>query len=109
VIRTPLLQGGKHGIFLGSVPVERQRQLVGEFFERFRPMPAAVFARKTLDRIARNRAIVIVPAWWRVLWWVERACPAFTSFLARKGFERGQRLFEESESRAPLTARREAK
>ena len=92
VIRTPLLQGGKHGIFLGPLPVDRQRQLVADFFERFRPMPAPVFARKTLDRIARNRAIVIVPGWWRILWWVERASPAFTSFLARKGFERGQRL-----------------
>jgi len=92
VIRTPLLQGGKHGIFLGPLPVERQRQLFADFFERFRPMPAPVFARKTLDRVARNRAIVIVPAWWRILWWLERASPAFTSFLARKGFEREQRL-----------------
>jgi NAD(P)-dependent dehydrogenase (short-subunit alcohol dehydrogenase family) len=92
VIRTPLLQGGKHGIFLGPLPVERQRQLFADFFERFRPMPAPVFARKTLDRVARNRAIVIVPAWWRILWWLERSSPAFTSFLARKGFERGGRL-----------------
>jgi NAD(P)-dependent dehydrogenase (short-subunit alcohol dehydrogenase family) len=108
VIRTPLLQGGKHGIFLGPESVERQRQLFAEFFERFRPMPASVFARKTLDRVARNRAIVIVPAWWRILWWLERASPAFTAFVARKGFEREQRRFEESASRAPLAARREA-
>jgi NAD(P)-dependent dehydrogenase (short-subunit alcohol dehydrogenase family) len=96
VIRTPLLQGGKHGIFLGSVPVDRQRQLVGEFFERLRPMAAPVFARKVLDRVARNRAIVIVPGWWRILWWVERASPAFTSFLARKSFERAQQLLDET-------------
>lgn len=109
VIRTPLLQGGKHGIFLGPESEERQRQLFAEFFERFRPMPAPVFARKTLDRVARNRGIIIVPGWWRMLWVLERASPALTSFLARKGFEREQRRLEESESRVPLAARRAAK
>ena len=109
VIRTPLLQGGKHGIFLGPESVERQRQRFADFFERFRPMPAPVFARKTLDRVARDRGIIIVPGWWRMLWWLERASPALTSFLARKGFEREQRRLEESESRAPLAARRAAK
>jgi hypothetical protein len=53
-------------------------------------MPAETFARKALDRIARNQAIIIVPAWWRVFWWMERAAPSLWAFLGRKGYERGR-------------------
>jgi len=92
VIRTPLLRGGRHGIFVGSIPETRQRELFGEFFERLRPMPAAVFAQKALDQVARGTEIIIVPAWWRVLWWLERASPALASFIARRAAERGRQL-----------------
>ena len=98
VIRTPLIQGGKHGIFLGPIPEERQRELALEFFERFRPMPTSVFARKALDQVARNKAIIVIPAWWRILWWLERASPPLSLFLARMGFERGRKLLQEAET-----------
>jgi short-subunit dehydrogenase len=96
VIRTPLIQGGKHGVFLGPIPEARQRALAGEFFERLRPMPVSVFADKALDRVARNQAIIIVPGWWRLLWWIERASPSLAQFIARKGAEQArQRLAAE--------------
>jgi NAD(P)-dependent dehydrogenase (short-subunit alcohol dehydrogenase family) len=91
VIRTPLIRGGKHGVFLGRVPEERQRALAAEFFERLRPMPVATFAEKALDRVARNQAIIIVPGWWRLFWWAERASPALAMFLARKGVEQARK------------------
>jgi NAD(P)-dependent dehydrogenase (short-subunit alcohol dehydrogenase family) len=96
VIRTPLLQGGKHGIFLAPAPEGRQREIVLEFFERMRPMPAPVFARKALDQIARNKAIIVIPGWWKVLWWIERASPALSLFLTRKGYERNRKLLLDS-------------
>jgi NAD(P)-dependent dehydrogenase (short-subunit alcohol dehydrogenase family) len=105
VIRTPLLRGGKHGIFLGSMPETRQRELVVEFFERLRPMPASVFARKALDQVARNKEIIIIPAWWRVLWWLERASPTLASFVAWKGAERGRQMLLEAD---PVAHRRSA-
>jgi NAD(P)-dependent dehydrogenase (short-subunit alcohol dehydrogenase family) len=92
VIRTPMLRGGKHGIFLGPVPEEKQRELGPEFFERLRPMSPSVFARKVLDQVARNKGIIIVPSWWRVWWWLERSSPALALFLARKIFERNREL-----------------
>lgn len=101
-IRTPILHGGKHGIFLGPVPEARQRELVLEFFERLRPMPAALFAQKALDQIARDREIIIVPGWWKLFWWLERASPALMSFLARKAVERGRALVA---AEAPVTTR----
>jgi NAD(P)-dependent dehydrogenase (short-subunit alcohol dehydrogenase family) len=94
VIRTPLIQGGKHGIFLGRLPEARQRALAQTFFERLRPMPAATLASKALDRIARNQAVIILPAWWRVLWWMERASPSLMLFMARKGVEQARRRLE---------------
>jgi len=90
VIRTPILEGGRHGIFLASEFPEAQRKIARDFFEQFRPMPPETFARKALDRIARNQAIIIVPAWWRVFWWMERAAPSLWAFLSRKGYERGR-------------------
>jgi NAD(P)-dependent dehydrogenase (short-subunit alcohol dehydrogenase family) len=90
VIRTPLLQGGRHGMFLGRVPEARQRQLAAEFFGALRPMSPPLFAGKVLDRVARNRAVVILPAWWRVLWWLTRVSPALMGFLARKGVEQSR-------------------
>jgi NAD(P)-dependent dehydrogenase (short-subunit alcohol dehydrogenase family) len=87
VIRTPLLSGGVHGIFLGAVPEGTQRQWMKSRFELMRPMDATTFARKTLDRVARNRAIIIVPSWWKAFWWLERMSPALSLWLAAKGFE----------------------
>ncbi len=98
VIRTPLMQGGKHGIFLGPIPEARQRAFALEFFERLRPMPASVFAQKALDQIARNKAIIILPAWWRVFWWLERASPALTLFIARKGAEQARKRLRDAEA-----------
>jgi short-subunit dehydrogenase len=83
VIRTPLLEGGKHGVFLRTIEVERQGQLMRAFFERFRPMDSVAFARAVLAQLARNREIIIVPGWWKLLWWLDRASPAASTWLAR--------------------------
>ena len=63
-----------------------------EYFERMRPMETAVFARKALDQVARNRGIIILPAIWRAFWWVERASPELALFLARRFFERNLKV-----------------
>lgn len=83
-IRTPLLGGGRHGIFLAHVPEEAQRAWVRRYFDRMRPMEPAPFARKVLRAVARNRAIIVVPAWWKVAWWVDRVAPALFIRLAAR-------------------------
>lgn len=97
VIRTPLIAGGKHGIFVGRVPEAQQRAVALELFERLRPMPATTFAQKTLDQVARDRATIIVPGWWRILWWLERATPALMQLIAQKGFDQARKRFTEVE------------
>lgn len=104
VIRTPLLLGGRHGIFVGSMSEAGQRALFQEFFERFRPMAPAVFAEKVLDQLARNKSIIIVPGWWRIFWWLARLSPALSLLLARKTFERGRELLQQPEATGRLAS-----
>jgi NAD(P)-dependent dehydrogenase (short-subunit alcohol dehydrogenase family) len=89
VIRTPFLEGGRHGILLQPsdlepIPEAERRRLSVQHLERFRPMDPSQFAHKVLRQLARDKAIIIFPSWWRVIWWIERASPLLEIFLARK-------------------------
>ena len=55
-------------------------------------MDVSIIARKVLDRVARNRAIIVVPGWYKIFWWIERTSPTLGAFLARKAFERHRKL-----------------
>jgi NAD(P)-dependent dehydrogenase (short-subunit alcohol dehydrogenase family) len=85
VVQTPILEGGgRYGKMLIEIPAEEMRRL----WERLRPMPAPVFAKKVLDAVAKNRAIIIFPRWWRVFWWINRLSPALGISLAQRSFQR---------------------
>jgi NAD(P)-dependent dehydrogenase (short-subunit alcohol dehydrogenase family) len=88
VIRTPLLSGGAHGVLLPAIPEEEQRRWMQSQFERLRPLDARVFAEKALRAVARNKAIVVIPSWWKALWWLDRVSPALSLWVAEKGYER---------------------
>ena len=81
VIQTPLLSGGRYGIFVGGRPEAAMREASREYFERLRPMDVGRFAAKVLDQVARNRAIIVVPAWWKLLWWLDRLSPTLSLVL----------------------------
>jgi short-subunit dehydrogenase len=97
VIRTPILSGGKYGKMLRPIPVEIQERT----WKRLRPMDPAQFARQALGAIARNRAIIILPAWWRLLWWINRLSPALGMALSRQLSLSNKRQMEQAE-RNPL-------
>jgi NAD(P)-dependent dehydrogenase (short-subunit alcohol dehydrogenase family) len=85
VIQTPILEGGgRYGKMLIEIPAEEMRRL----FEKLRPMPPHLFAKKVLDAVGKNKAIIIFPRWWRVFWWINRLSPALGISLAQKSFER---------------------
>ena len=86
-VRTPILRGGKHGIFLMPLPEDKQREMAARSAELSRPMDVSVFARKVLDQVARNRAIIVVPGWNKLFWWIERASPTLAVFLMRMAFK----------------------
>jgi NAD(P)-dependent dehydrogenase (short-subunit alcohol dehydrogenase family) len=92
VIRTPIMRGGKHGILPMPLPEEEQPKTIGQLNKLFPPMDVSIFARKVLEQVARNRAIIVVPGWCKIFWWIDRASPTFAAFLLRKAFERHLRI-----------------
>jgi short-subunit dehydrogenase len=45
------------------------------------------FAEKALRAVARNQAIIVIPSWWRVMWWLYRLSPSLGFYLGRKVLE----------------------
>lgn len=79
-IRTPLLEGGKYGKFLIDIKPEQLR----DEWKKLRPMAPNIFASRALDAIAKNKAIIVLPSWWRLLWWIHRLFPSLGISLAQK-------------------------
>lgn len=89
-IRTPILHGGKYGKNLQPMPPEVQEK----FIRQYRPMDPAVFAEKVLDALARNKALIIVPGWWRLFWWLSRLSPALELSLAQRGYRSARKAMQ---------------
>jgi NAD(P)-dependent dehydrogenase (short-subunit alcohol dehydrogenase family) len=84
VIRTPILEGGgKYGKMLVEISPENLR----DAWERFKPMSPGIFAEKVLNAVARNKAIIIFPSWWKLFWWTNRLSPSLGISLAQKRFQ----------------------
>jgi len=84
IVRTPILEkGGRFGKNVGDATTEQER----EFYEKRRPISAEEFARRSLDGVAKNRAIIVVPSSWRLGWWLNRLSPSLGIYLARKDHE----------------------
>lgn len=77
VVRTPILTGGEFG-----------RNSIGDddllkMGEALRPMEPDDFAVRALRAVDADRAIVVLPAWWKALWYLERFSPALSMRAAR--------------------------
>lgn len=95
LIRTPILEhGGKYGRNVGDVSVEQERELQA----KRKPISPEEFARKSLDAVARNKAIIVVPSSWKVGWWLDRLSPSLGIYLARKDYENSQKRGKGSSS-----------
>ena len=84
VIRTPILDGGRHGRLRNFIP----RDALMALNESLRPMDADRFARKALDDVARDRAVIVHPAGWRVAAFLQRTAPWLVRALSRRAYAR---------------------
>src|SRR6516225_7502 len=85
VVRTPIMTGGEYGrIKITGVSDEE----LLKFFERFRPMAPDKFAERALRAVLRGDAIIVVPAWWKAFWYLERLSPALSRRAARLTLKR---------------------
>jgi len=81
-VRTPILEAGKYGKILMNISPEKPRELLEKF--KIQPMNANKYAVKALSAIAKNKAIIIIPFWWKIIWWIDRLSPSMGIFLAEK-------------------------
>jgi NADP-dependent 3-hydroxy acid dehydrogenase YdfG len=89
VIRTPILTGGVYGrVDLPGVSSEE----ILKSWERLRPMAPDKFAERVLRAVLRNDAIIVVPGWWKVWWYLERLSPALSLRLAKSMLRRVREL-----------------
>jgi NAD(P)-dependent dehydrogenase (short-subunit alcohol dehydrogenase family) len=91
VIRTPILSGGKYGR-LNMVGLSEKTLL--EFWEKLRPLDVDVLARRAVQAVGRNEAIIVIPGWWKALWLFDRLSPSFSAAVWEKALERSRRDIE---------------
>jgi NAD(P)-dependent dehydrogenase (short-subunit alcohol dehydrogenase family) len=87
VIKTPMVLGGSSHRDLQLELGMAQR----ENWQRLLPMDPQRFAQKALRQIARNKPIIVIPSWWRLMWWLDQASPRVSILVAQKLFERLKR------------------
>ena len=78
VIRTPIITGGVYGRN-DAVSAANLRILA----EPLRPMAPEIFAERALRAVLRGHAIIVVPAWWKALWYLERLSPALSMRMVK--------------------------
>ncbi|OBA80512.1 short-chain dehydrogenase [Mycobacterium sp. 1164966.3] len=84
-IRTPILTGGKYGRM--AMTGLSDEQLL-KFWEPARPMAPEKFAERALRAVLREDAIIVVPAWWKAAWYLDRWFPAVSTLFARLTLKR---------------------
>ncbi len=98
VVRTPILISGRRR---GCEHVPQDRIL--KEWERFRPIDPQPWARETLDRVARNEALIVVPRSARFITALSRLFPSMVEQSLRQDFARTLKDFPELEQ-APRVA-----
>jgi len=82
-LRTPILEGGAFGRMVQPIPSPMAERL----WKRLRPAEASGCAAHALRCVRRNRAIIVYPFRWRLLWWLNRISPSLGRFACRKAYE----------------------
>ena len=86
VVRTPILTGGRFGRPKLALSDDEMLRL----WERFRPMAPELFARRAVDAVLRNEAVIVLPKWWKAFWYLERLSPPLSLRLSEALYQRLQ-------------------
>lgn len=93
VIDTPILDdAGEFGRSTQPLQPGAARAMM----QQLRPMDADRFAAQALAQARRNRAIIVVPRWWKLVWWINRLCVPLADWLAAKGAAEMKQRYEAS-------------
>lgn len=72
-IRTAILTGGEYGRNDGVSEAQLLRRA-----EAARPMAPDAFAERALRAVFRGDAIIVLPTWWKAVWYLERVSPTLS-------------------------------
>lgn len=97
-IRTPILTGGVFGRI--NIPGVGNEKIL-ELWERARPMAVDAFARAALDAVAANEAVIVIPRWWKALWYLDRLSQAASTFFMERAANTLQQEIEASKATTP--------
>ena len=77
-------------------PISKQRNkhIQQVMVERQRPMQPNKFAEQALRAVAKNQAIIVIPRWWKLAWWLNRLSPSIGFYLGRKMLETAKRAVD---------------
>jgi NAD(P)-dependent dehydrogenase (short-subunit alcohol dehydrogenase family) len=77
-VRTPAVTGGKYG------RTHRYREEgLRNMAERGRPIAPEKFAKRAIRAVLRGDAIIVIPAWWKAWWYLERLSPTLSMRFAK--------------------------
>lgn len=80
-ILTPMIeQGASPERWVGSYSQDK----LESFFKGASGLAPDVFARRALDRVARNKPVIVLPVSYRMLWMINRISPALAIALAQR-------------------------
>lgn len=80
-ILTPMIEkGSSPERWVGTY----SREKLETFFKSANGMAPDVFSRKALDRIAKNKSVIVLPASYKMLWWINRISPTLAIGLSQK-------------------------
>jgi NADP-dependent 3-hydroxy acid dehydrogenase YdfG len=85
VIRTPILTGGQYG---RTEKAGLSDEEILKLWERLRPLAPEKFAERALRAVFRGDAIIVVPAWWKAWWYLERISPSLSMRFAKVALKR---------------------
>ncbi len=80
-IKTPMIAHGTSGERWAG---EYDQEKLEKFFESAGGMDPCDFAEKALDKVARNKAIIVLPRTYKILWWINRLTPSTAIAVASK-------------------------
>jgi NAD(P)-dependent dehydrogenase (short-subunit alcohol dehydrogenase family) len=83
-ILTPMIEkGASPERWVGTYSTEK----LEAFFKSASGMAPDVFSRKALDQVAKNKSIIVLPASYKSLWWINRVSPTLAMGLSRKIYD----------------------
>jgi NAD(P)-dependent dehydrogenase (short-subunit alcohol dehydrogenase family) len=92
-VRTPAITGGKYG------RTHRYRdEGLRDMAERGRPITPEKFAKRAIRAVLRGDAIIVIPAWWKAWWYLERLSPTLSMRFAKIAMLKPMRAIEANAS-----------